>query len=155
MGAGKTTIGQILGRMLGWEFVDLDSVIEQREGISVREIFESRGERVFRSMESAALEKCLEMNRTVIALGGGAYVVEENRTRLREIGVTVWLDCPLEVCYGRIAGDASRPLLRTKEETRRLYKIRRAAYALADLSIETGDRPPEELVVDILDLLAR
>src|SRR5262249_56203915 len=98
---------------------------------------------------------CKYMNRTVIALGGGAYVSEANRALLREIGLTLWLDCPFEVCYGRVSGDVSRPLLRSREEVELLYRVRRAVYALADLSLQTGDRTPEDLVADILQLLAQ
>src|SRR5215813_5390943 len=84
MGAGKTTVGQELAACLGREFIDLDTTIEAREGLSVREIFESRGERVFRSMERDAIARCRMLNRAVIALGGGAYIADDNRAMLRE-----------------------------------------------------------------------
>ncbi|MEN3334960.1 MAG: shikimate kinase [Blastocatellia bacterium] len=154
MGAGKTTVGQALAEAMGWQFVDLDPLIEQREGLTIREIFEMRGEPEFRRIEREAIAACREMSETVIALGGGAYIAEENRAQLREIGVTVWLDCPLEICLRRITGDAARPLLRSREEMRELFERRRPAYALADLIVETGDRSPEELAAEILKLLA-
>jgi len=153
MGAGKTTVGQALAAALGRQFADLDALIEQRQGRSIREIFEARGEIEFRRIEREAIAACREMNDTVIALGGGAYIAEANRELLREIGVTIWLDCPLDVCLRRISGDAARPLLRSAAEMQRLYAERRTAYAMADLTIETGERLPEELAAEILTLL--
>jgi shikimate kinase len=153
MGAGKTTVGQALAAALGRQFADLDALIERREGQSIREIFESRGEPEFRRIEREAIIACREMRETVIALGGGAYIDEANRALLREIGVTVWLDCPLEICLRRISGDPTRPLLRSAEEMRRLFAERRPAYAMADLVIETGDRPPDDLAAEIIELL--
>ncbi|HXD50542.1 MAG TPA: shikimate kinase [Burkholderiales bacterium] len=153
MGAGKTTVGQALAEAMGWRFADLDRLIEDREGRSIREIFAMRGEAEFRRLEREAIDGCSQISGTVIALGGGAYIAETNRARLREIGLTVWLDCPLEVCLQRITGDAARPLLRSREEMRELFDRRRPAYALADLSIETGDRSPQELAAMIINLL--
>jgi len=153
MGAGKTTVGEALASAMGWRFVDLDMLIEQREGQAIREIFKTRGEQEFRRLEREAIAACRQMSGAVIALGGGAYIAEANRALLREIGVTVWLDCPLEVCLQRITGDATRPLLRSREETCELFERRRPAYALADLIVETGDRLPEELAAEILTLL--
>jgi shikimate kinase len=153
MGAGKTTVGRALADAMGWRFADLDRLIEERESRSIREIFEARGEPEFRRIEREAMAACREMSETVIALGGGAYIAEENRALLRELGVTVWLDCPLEVCLARITGDAARPLLRSLEETRELFERRRPAYALADWIIETGDLSPEALAAEMLTLL--
>lgn len=153
MGAGKTTVGQALADAMGWRFADLDRLIEQREGRSIREIFETRGESEFRRLEGEAIVRCRQLRRAVIALGGGAYIAETNRAHLREIGLTVWLDCPLEVCLQRITGDDARPLLRSREEMSELFERRRTAYGLADITVETGDRLPEELAAEILALL--
>ena len=153
MGAGKTTVGPALAEALGWNFADLDRLIEEREGQTVREIFATRGEPEFRRVERDAIAACREMKDTVIALGGGAYMAEESRARLREMGITVWLDCPLEICMGRISGDAARPLLRSREEMQELFERRRPTYALVDFIIQTEDRPPEELAAEILNLL--
>ncbi|MFL6274717.1 MAG: shikimate kinase [Blastocatellia bacterium] len=153
MGAGKTTVGQALAEALGRSFADLDKAIERCEGQTIREIFETRGEVAFRLLEREAIAGCRGMSEAVIALGGGAYVAEANRALLREMGVTVWLDCPLEICLHRISGDAARPLLRSREELAELFAERRQAYALADWIVETGDRSPTELVTEIITLL--
>lgn len=155
MGAGKTTVGEALAAALGWTFVDLDRLIERREGRSIREIFERDGEPEFRRLEREAIISCRELNAAVIALGGGAYVAEANRKLAREIGLTVWLDCPLDLCLRRITGDAARPLLRSREEMADLFERRRPAYALADVTIETGERSQEELAAEILNSLPR
>jgi len=85
------------------------------------------------------------MKNLIIALGGGAYIAAVNRRVLREIGITIWLDCPLEVCLDRIRGDGSRPLLRSDEEMKTLLETRRPAYALADFIVQTGHRSPAEI----------
>jgi shikimate kinase len=149
MGSGKTTVGRALATLVGWHFVDLDQVIEAREGRSIREIFETRGEAEFRRIEHEALAVCGEMNETVIALGGGAFIAEANRTLVGARGLSVWLDCPLDLCLDRLGNDPTRPLLRGREEMRELLSRRRPFYQQAHLAIQTGDRPPEDLAAEI------
>ncbi|MEK6323501.1 MAG: shikimate kinase [Acidobacteriota bacterium] len=153
MGAGKTTVGRALARHLRYDFFDLDGLIENQVGKSVPAIFADFGESEFRRLEREALQSCSEMVRTVIALGGGAYVSEENRASLRAIGKTVWLDCPLEVCLGRIRGDRSRPLLGDEDEMRELLEQRGSDYAQADFAVQAGDFSPEHLALEITKLL--
>ena len=155
MGAGKTTVGRALARDLEYAFFDLDDLIAARTGKSVQEIFAELGEAEFRSLERAAINSCRNMVRSVVALGGGAYVQEENRTMLRAIGTTIWLDCPIEICLKRISGDKSRPLLGDEDEMKALLAQRRAAYAQADHSVQAGEITPEELAIEITRLLSR
>lgn len=155
MGAGKTTVGRALALHLEYNFFDLDELIAERTGKSVQEIFAERGEVEFRSLESEAIQSCSGMVRAVIALGGGAYVLEENRKAVRAIGKIVWLDCPLEVCLRRISGDKSRPLLGDEDEMMALLARRRTAYAQADYSVKAGDLSPEELAIEITRLLSK
>lgn len=153
MGAGKTTVGKALALYLEYDFFDLDEQIAARAGKSVQEIFTELGEDQFRSLESEAIQSCRDKVRSVFALGGGAYVQEENRTLLRVIGKTVWLDCPLEVCLKRISGDRSRPLLGNEAQMSALADQRRTSYAQADLVVQAGDLSPEELANLITALL--
>jgi shikimate kinase len=153
MGAGKTTVGRELAHQLNYAFLDLDEVIAANAGKSVQEIFGELGEAEFRSLESAAIRSCGDLVRSVVALGGGAYLREENRVRLREIGKTVWLDCPIEICLKRISGDESRPLLGAESQMHALAAQRRASYALADLVIQTDDLSPQELAIEITRML--
>jgi shikimate kinase len=150
MGAGKTAAGRALARVLGYRFVDLDALIEERAGKSVSEIFTQLGEAEFRRLESEAIRSLDELKLAVVALGGGAYQAEPNRAELRAVGVTVWLDCPFEVCFERIKGGASRPLLAGEKELRKLFDVRRAAYSAADYVVETGSLPPEKVAAQII-----
>jgi shikimate kinase len=153
MGAGKTTVGKVLALRLNYEFVDLDEVIEKGMGMSVQAIFAQVGEAEFRRAESEVLETCREMSRTVVALGGGAYVAAANRELLREVGTTIWLDCPLEVCLSRTGDDPSRPVLGSEPEMKALLDRRRAAYGMADHIVEVGTATPEEVAREILKLV--
>lgn len=156
MGAGKTTVGRALGEYLGYDFFDLDELIEAGAGKSVQSIFAELGEAEFRRLEHEAISVCRDRrSRAVIALGGGAYVSEENRALLRTIGRTVWLDCPIEVCLRRISSDRSRPLLGDEDEMRELLEERRTAYAQANYIVQTGELSPEQLVIEITTLLNR
>jgi shikimate kinase len=155
MGAGKTAVGRALARHLEYDFLDLDELIAARAGKSVQQIFAELGEAAFRRLESEAIQSCRGMVRAVIALGGGAYVSEENRTSVRTIGKSIWLDCPLEICLMRIAGDRSRPLLGDVDDMRALLAQRCAAYARADYCVQAGEFSPEELAIEITRLLSK
>jgi shikimate kinase len=154
MGAGKTTVGRALASELEYKFLDLDELIEARTGKSVQAIFAELGEAEFRRLESEAISSCDELKRAVVALGGGAYISEENRTKLRSIGETVWLDCPLQVCLRRVGGDESRPLLGSRDEMRVLFEGRRVAYSQADYVVAAGEGSPEEIARVIISMLA-
>lgn len=154
MGAGKTTVGRVLSQMLDLSFFDLDDLIERRAGMTVKEIFRDFGEPHFREREAEAIRSCACLRNTIVALGGGAYVSSDNRSALRSIGRTVWLDCPLEVCLSRIAPDGSRPLASDEETMRALFERRVSAYAEADLTVCISEREsPEEVARAIASLL--
>jgi shikimate kinase len=154
MGAGKTTVGQALARLLKCDFVDVDQLIEARVGKLISDIFAGMGETKFRRLESDAIVECRGHQRTVIALGGGAYASEENRNVLRNIGKTVWLDCPFEVCLQRVSGDHSRPLVSDEAQMRELFERRRPAYAQADLAVQTRDLSPDQLAIEIARIVS-
>jgi shikimate kinase len=154
MGSGKTETGRALASLLDYDFLDLDAMIEERIGKSIRLIFTELGEQQFRRLETEAIRDLGGRKHSVVALGGGAYQSEENRTLLRAAGVTVWLDCPFDVCFQRIKDDPSRPLLRDELETRKLFDQRRAAYGAADLAFETDASLPEEVAAQVIAKLS-
>jgi shikimate kinase len=150
MGSGKTTVGRRLAERLGYAFLDLDDLIQQRVGLPIREIFARMGEAAFREMESHALRTLQAWEMVVVALGGGAFVSEENRCQVKRLGVSVWLDCPLEIILARLAGTTDRPLYRSAEQMRALFEARLPAYQQADLRVEAGDRAPEAVADEII-----
>jgi shikimate kinase len=145
MGSGKSTVGRALAEELGWGFADLDEDIEKREGISIVEIFDTRGETEFRRAETAALRERVRLveggKPWVVALGGGAFLSEENFQMVSNNGVSVWLDCAFSTVERRLAGHAHRPLARDPEKLRELFALRRAGYERADycIAVENDD----------------
>ncbi len=155
MGSGKTTVGRMVADLLGWEFVDLDTDIEEREHDTVANIFATRGEAEFRRIETDAIRRWLKKIEcgmpTVIALGGGAFVQPVNYEILGNNGISVWLDCSLEVAESRIAETDERPLARDKEAFRRLYAERRVLYGRADYRVN-GDLDSGQAANEIVSL---
>jgi shikimate kinase len=156
MASGKTTIGRNLADELGWGFADIDEDVESREGTTISQIFESRGESEFRNLETAAIAervRAVERGRPiVIVLGGGAFVQQTNFELLENNGVTVWLDCPLSIIRERVSRSGHRPLARDPVELEKLYEARRPAYSRADYRIEIKGDDPAVAVTDILHL---
>jgi len=163
MGAGKTSVGRALGEHLNWVFEDLDDRIQQREGRTVAEIFRDSGEPAFRRAEHAALEQVLEELRggvaRIVALGGGAFVQDENAAMLLASGVpTVFLDAPVEQLWQRCSKQASetgaeRPLLGGVEQFRNLHASRRKGYMKASVKMKTGSRTVKAIAAEIAESL--
>jgi len=149
MGSGKSTVGRALAEELGWGFADLDEDIEKREGMSISQIFDTRGEAEFRKAETAALRervRSIERGKAcVVALGGGAFLSDENFDIVSNNGVSVWLDCPFSTVERRLAGQHieynHRPLARDPEKLRELFAVRRTGYERADycIPVDTDD----------------
>ncbi len=158
MGSGKTTVGRLLAGALGWDFTDLDDDIEAAAGRAISDIFASEGEEVFRRLESETLTCCVRSiqagHAAVVALGGGAFTPAGNVACIRENGVSIWLDCPLELARERVERESHRPLARDPERFEALYGQRRAAYAQADFRVETARLEPAAIVESILRLPA-
>ncbi|HEX9930825.1 MAG TPA: shikimate kinase [Pyrinomonadaceae bacterium] len=156
MGAGKTVVAAALAEKLNCQWVDLDEIIETTERKSIAELFEKFGETVFREIETAALREVLAGKAIrVVAFGGGAWTIEENRQAARDSGfVSVWLDAPFELCWARIKKENGlRPLATKKTEARKLFNKRQKIYAESDLRIEIAEHDsPETIAETILQL---
>ena len=155
MGAGKTTVGQALAARLGWQFADLDQLVEDRHGSSIQEIFRRDGEKNFRHLEYSVLSDTIArtgFDRVVLALGGGAFQAEKIRTALQAAVIpAVWLDAPSEELYQRCdQPGVVRPLRTSLEEFRRLHEQRRPSYEKALLRISTGDKDIAAIVEEII-----
>jgi shikimate kinase len=150
MGSGKTTVGRILARTLGWEFVDLDRTIAKQTGCGIPEIFAHSGEEHFRDLEYRALVAALDGgSERVVACGGGIVGRPENRDKLKE-AVTVFLKEDLGVLYGRTR-DPRRPLrAASREEFERRFAARLPFYEeVADLVVVARGRPPEAVAKEM------
>ncbi|HET8646808.1 MAG TPA: shikimate kinase [Vicinamibacteria bacterium] len=145
MGCGKTTVGALVARQLGWEFVDMDAALERRLGMTVAEAFRARGEEWFRREEEALARELAGRAPAVIAAGGGAFTVPATRAALQEGAVTVWLRCGLETALARIPRDGSRPLAADHATIGRLFDQRAPLYQLADRHVDASQGPPEDV----------
>ncbi len=155
MGSGKTTIGTLLARQLGWRFVDLDDRIEAAAGITIAQFFERHGEPAFRQLEAdqlrAALGRAAELREgTILALGGGTYAQQGCPEFLRASAVPVlWLDSPIEVLLARCMTMTGRPLFRDEISFRQLHAQRLPSYQLADFRVDSSGEPGQ-VVAEIL-----
>jgi shikimate kinase len=156
MGCGKSTTGRELAALLGYPFLDVDALIEDRFSCQVREIFERFGEQRFRDAEQSTLELVAEHSDAVVAAGGGAFCSERNRALLTKNGaISVFLDLPWSTLMARVAGShEDRPLLKSEDETRRLFEARLEHYRKATLTLQVdGEESPAQVARRIVSLL--
>lgn len=150
MGAGKTSIGRRVAKVLGFTFIDTDAVVQREHG-PIEQIFEQHGEAAFRSWERAAIREALDQSDAVVSLGGGAVVDADTRADLGACRV-VMLTVDPRVVAGRIQGTA-RPLLAGEDPLvrwRRIWEERRSFYeSVADLTIDTSTGPLQQVVDEI------
>jgi shikimate kinase len=150
MGSGKSTVGRLLAARLAWHFVDLDCEIERHTGLPIAQIFEQKGEPLFRDIEHECLTRVLGWAserdaRVVLALGGGTFAQPRNAALIHDVDspqragiAVVWLDCAIESLLQRCVLMGDRPLFRDEASFRRLYDERLPYYRQADYRIESS-----------------
>jgi shikimate kinase len=158
MAVGKSVVGRNLARKLRRRFVDLDKIIEQTEGMKIKDIFRRKGESYFRQTEKRELVKVLFQSEQVIATGGGAVMDEENLRLLREKSFLVCLTANPEMLLLRAGQKRQRPLLEDGDRVQRireLLALRERTYAKAHVSIDTSDLTVNQVTGKIIEALKR
>jgi shikimate kinase len=156
MGAGKSTIGRRMAARLKLPFVDADTEIEAAAGMSIPDIFEAHGEPHFRDGEARVIARLLDSGPAVVATGGGAFMREETRNRIRDKAVSIWLKADAEVIMRRVRRRADRPLLHTADPegtVDRLLGEREPVYRGADIMVLSRDVPHEKIVDECIEAL--
>lgn len=155
MGAGKSTVGRLLARRCGFEFIDCDRQLEARSGATIATIFELEGEDGFRRREAALIDELTQRSRTVLATGGGAILKEENRRHLRERGLVIYLRASAEEIMRRTQKDRARPLLQTSDRRARIVELLQAREPLyeetAHVTVQSNAGNPNRLVAKLLE----
>lgn len=155
MGAGKSTIGRMLAKELGYRFLDSDRIIEERCGANIPWIFDVEGEDGFRQRETAMLDELSNEMGTVLATGGGAVMRAENRGLLKKNSVVIYLKTSIDQQVERTRKDRNRPLLQNDDPEgvlRRLFAIRDPLYTeLADIIMFTDRKSPRLVVRQLVN----
>jgi shikimate kinase len=164
MGSGKSTIGPILANTLGWEFFDLDKVIENKSGLKIKEIFDVYGEDHFRLLEGKTLLEISKNNKIVVSLGGGTIADENNLVILKKTGLLFYLKLSASSAYKRLKYKKDRPVLLagmdedfTKEDLLKrinaLYEKRKIFYEQSDFIIDTDNMSVGKTVDRIVKII--
>ncbi|WP_121064884.1 shikimate kinase [Chachezhania antarctica] len=151
MGAGKTAVGRALAARLRVPFHDCDVEIESAANMTIAEIFARDGEAFFRRKESQVLGRLLDGPPGILSTGGGVFVSEDNRAAVRDRGVSVWLNVPVDVLWARVRNRTTRPLLSTANPRATLQEIldrRMPQYAEADVEVHADAKTGIEDMVD-------
>jgi shikimate kinase len=155
MAVGKTTVGQLSAKRLGWSFLDSDAQLLADTGRTAQEVFDTDGDEALRSLESHLLAQAIAHPvPVVIAVAGGVVLSEVNRALLVRSGVVVWLRASITTLSERVERGGARPRLDadSTQSLRDLYLTRHALYAsVAQFVIDVDDLPPEEVVARILE----
>jgi len=154
MGSGKTKVGKILNKKLGWPHYDTDRVVEEQSGSSVPDIINKHGEGYFRDMEKQAVREVSKWDHCVISTGGGVPLDPVNMKNLKEDSILIWLKVSPQVVVKRLGSLKSRPLIdpdHPVDSVRRLLEQRKPFYEVAEFRIDTDPLTSDEVAQKILD----
>ena len=153
MGVGKTTVGKIVARKQGMEFIDTDENIEKKCSMSISKIFKEKGEKFFRIEEQKEVLKSIKKSNCVIALGGGAFINETIRNAILRNAISMWLDTDLKTLNKRIKWNKKRPLLNKENNQKKIdkfYSERKNIYKLANHKIDCDNLNKENIAKKII-----
>ncbi len=155
MGSGKSTMGRILSKHLGKSFFDSDCEIQARTGVSIPHIFDVEGEAGFRQREAAEIETILQRQQSVLATGGGAVLLKENRCLMQKQGIVIYLQASVQDLWLRTRHDKNRPLLQTADPLAKLNELfvqRDPLYLeVADIVVQTGRQSVQSLMLHLVE----
>ena len=157
MGAGKSTIGRQVAQMLGMEFMDSDSVIEERAGADIDWIFDVEGEAGFRKREERIINELTQGQGVVLSTGGGSILSKDNRNVLSARGIVIYLETTIGKQFERTQRDKKRPLLQNDDPRKtleELAKIRNPLYEeIADITLQTDDQAAKLVATNIIEMI--
>ena len=155
MAVGKTTLGKIVAKYKGLEFIDTDTIIEQKNSMTINEIFKKKGEKFFRMEEENEILKSLKKENCVIALGGGGFINNTIRENILKNAISIWLDIDIKILKKRASWNQTRPLLKKENREKKLnelYAERKNIYKLANYKIECKELSKNNIVKKIIEL---
>ena len=155
MGVGKSTVGKKVAKKLKFNFIDVDKLIEIREGTSINSIFKNKSENYFRELESEISLQMLKKNNSVISLGGGAFLNKSIRESVKKKSISFWLDVNTDELIKRLKRSKKRPLLHKKnlnDTIKKMYLERKKIYNEADYRVKCSSSKSHEIVDRILKL---
>jgi shikimate kinase len=156
MGSGKSTVGKILAEKLNMNFIDIDKLIEEKEGMKIKDIFEQKGESYFRELERKQIEAIVNQEGVIVSTGGGLGANLDNMNLMKKNGDVIWLDVSLNTVLDRLKNDQDRPLLKQPtEKIKQLFEERKNVYRLANIRINADKKTPSQIVEEILTKIKR
>jgi shikimate kinase len=157
MGTGKSTVGRILARKLGYRFIDVDEEIEREQGVSITHIFSEMGEPYFRQLERDMIKTLSLREGLVISAGGGAVIDERNIEAMKQGGALVCLSATPDDIMKRVGKSGNRPLLQVPDPMAKIIELmskREPFYRKADVTVDTSMKTPEEVAAEVIRLTA-
>ena len=148
MGVGKTTLGKSVAKKQKLEFIDIDKNIEKKNLMTVKEIFNKKGEGFFRNEEEIEVLKSLKKSSSIISLGGGAFLNNLLRENILKSAISVWLDIDVKTLNKRLMKNKKRPLLNMNNNNKKiqdLYDVRKGIYKLANYKIKCDNLKPQAI----------